>query len=314
MKYIDYYKVLGVDRDASLAQIKKAYRGLAHKYHPDVSKEAGAENKFKEVADAYATLKDPEKRAAYDKLGRHAQGEDFVPPQSWQQGFDGAAMNDFSDVDLSDLMAAFAAAQHQGQRQHTQRSMRGEDFEIVLPVTVEQIYTGAQTEVHVTLPEIDGQGLLRRVPRTFQVDIPKGAMDGQRLRLPGKGGAGLNGGKSGDLYMVIKTQAHRLYQIDGRDLYVELPLTPWEAALGATVQVPTPGGRVELTVPAGTTFGRKLRLNKRGLPAPHGTPGDLYAIARIEVPKSLSERERAIFAQLAAESSFNPRAQLYSGV
>lgn len=314
MKYVDYYKVLGVDRDASPADIKKAYRSLAHKYHPDVSKEADAEEKFKEVADAYATLKDPEKRAAYDKLGRHAQGEDFVPPQSWQQGFGGPGMDNFSDVDLSDLMAAFAAAQHQGQRQHAQRPLRGEDFETALPVTVEQIYAGAQTEVHLALPEIDAQGLLRRVPRTFQITIPKGATEGQRLRLPGKGGAGLNGGEAGDLYMVIEIQAHKLYQIDGRDLYVELPLAPWEAALGASVQVPTPGGRVELSIPAGTTFGRKLRLGKRGLPGQTGAPGDLYAVARIDVPTSLNERERELFTRLAAESHFDPRAQLYSGV
>ncbi|MBV6272108.1 DnaJ domain-containing protein [Alcaligenaceae bacterium CGII-47] len=313
MKYIDYYKVLGVERDASLADIKKAYRRLAHKYHPDISKESKAEDKFKEVADAYNTLKDTEKRAAYDKLGTHAPGEEFVPPQSWRQGFGGANTEDFSDVDLSDLMAAFAAAQGRGQ-QHAQRPMRGEDFEIVLPITIEQIYSGAQTELSVSLPEIDKQGLLRRVPRTFQVRIPKGATNGQRLRLPGKGGASLNGGPSGDLYLVMEIQAHRLYQIDGRDLYVDLPLAPWEATLGASVQVPTPGGRVEMTVPAGTTSGRKLRLGKRGLPSPIEPPGDLFAVVRIEVPKTVGERERELYTQLAAASSFDPRAQLYSGV
>ncbi|NYT36727.1 molecular chaperone DnaJ [Allopusillimonas soli] len=313
MKYVDYYKILGVDRDASAADIKKAYRALAHKYHPDVSKEAGAEEKFKEVAEAYATLKDVEKREAYDQLGRHPQGEDFVPPQSWRQGFGAQGMDDFGDVDLADLMAAFAAAQREGQRQQAQRPFRGEDFEIALPVTVEQIYAGAETEVSVALPEVDGQGLLRRIPRTFRVSIPKGAADGQRLRLPGKGGAGLNGGKPGDLYMVMTLQPHRLYRVDGRDLYVELPLAPWEAALGAKVQVPTPGGPVELTIPPGTTSERKLRLGKRGLPASSGAAGDLYAVARVDVPRSLSEREKALFEQLAETSGFDPRAQLYSG-
>lgn len=314
MKYIDYYKVLGVDRDASPADIKKAYRSLAHKYHPDISKEANAEDKFKEIADAYSTLKDTEKRAAYDKLGRHAPGEEFVPPQSWQQGFGRSETQDFTDVDLADLMAAFAAAQRQGRHHQAARPMRGEDFEIVLPVTIEQVYAGAQTEVSVALPELDDQGLLRRVPRTFQVTVQKGATDGQRLRLPGKGGAGLNGGQPGDLYMVIQLQAHRLYRVDGHDLYVELPLAPWEAALGATVEVPTPGGPVELTIPAGTTSGRKLRLGKRGLPTSKGLAGDLYAIVHIDVPKSLSDRERQIFGQLAEESRFDPRARLYSGV
>lgn len=313
MKYVDYYKVLGVDRDSSLADIKKAYRRLAHKYHPDISQEPKAEDRFKEVADAYNTLKDAEKRAAYDKLGDHTQGEDFVPPQSWQQDFGGARTQDFSDVDLSDLMAAFAAARGQGQ-QHAQHPMRGEDFEIVLPITIEQTYAGAQTQLSVTLPEIDSQGLIRRVPRTFQVKVPMGAADGQRLRLNGKGGVSPNGGPPGDLYMVMKIQEHRLYQMDAKDLYVQLPLAPWEAVLGATVQVPTPGGRVELNIPAGTNGGRKLRLSKRGLPAPTGSPGDLYAVVRIEVPKSLSERERELYVQLAAASSFDPRSELYSGV
>jgi curved DNA-binding protein len=214
MKYIDYYKVLGVARDASQADIKKAYRSLAHKYHPDVSSEAGAEDRFKEVAEAYATLKDPEKRQAYDNLGQHPQGEEFVPPHAWQDsGYSGTG--DFSDVDLADLMAAFAAAQREGRRQQASRPLRGEDFELSMPVTVEQIFNGAETEFSVSLPEYDDQGVLHRTPRTFSVRIPKGAADGQRLRLPGKGGAGLNGGRPGDLYLNMKLQPHRPRPLSG---------------------------------------------------------------------------------------------------
>jgi curved DNA-binding protein len=281
MKYIDYYKVLGVARDASQADIKKAYRSLAHKYHPDVSSEAGAEDRFKEVAEAYATLKDPEKRQAYDNLGQHPQGEEFVPPHAWQDsGYSGTG--DFSDVDLADLMAAFAAAQREGRRQQASRPLRGEDFELSMPVT-------------------------------FSVRIPKGAADGQRLRLPGKGGAGLNGGRPGDLYLNMKLQPHRLYRVDGRDLYLDLPLSPWEAALGATIQVPTPGGHVELAIPPGSSSERKLRLSGRGLPATQGAPGDLYAVVRIDVPKTLTNEERDLFDQLSQQSSFNPRTQRFAG-
>jgi curved DNA-binding protein len=312
MKYIDYYKVLGVARDASLADIKKAYRSLAHKYHPDVSSEAGAEDRFKEVAEAYATLKDPEKRQAYDNLGQHPQGEEFVPPHAWQDsGYSGTG--DFSDVDLADLMAAFAAAQREGRRQQASRPLRGEDFELSMPVTVEQIFNGAETEFSVSLPEYDDQGVLHRTPRTFSVRIPKGAADGQRLRLPGKGGAGLNGGRPGDLYLNMKLQPHRLYRVDGRDLYLDLPLSPWEAALGATIQVPTPGGHVELAIPPGSSSERKLRLSGRGLPATQGAPGDLYAVVRIDVPKTLTNEERDLFDQLSQQSSFNPRTQRFAG-
>ncbi|NYT77233.1 DnaJ domain-containing protein [Alcaligenaceae bacterium] len=311
MKYVDYYQVLGVSHDASLDDIKKAYRKLAHKYHPDVSKEADAEDQFKQIAEAYATLKDPEKRQAYDNLGRHPQGEEFVPPQGWQQGFN-EGYGDFADVDLADLMAAFAAAQGGG-KHHTRRGMRGEDFEITVPVTLEQIYSGAETDITVALPELDEHGLMHRRPRTFRVQVPKGAADGQRLRLPGKGGPGLNGGKNGDLYLIMRLQPHRLYRVDGQDLFIDLPLAPWEAVLGAVVQVPTPGGQVELTVPAGTTSDRKLRLSRRGLPGAQGTPGNLYAQVRIDVPKQPTARELELFSQMAGESAFNPRAQLYAG-
>lgn len=306
MKYIDYYKVLGLGRDATQDEIKKAYRKLAHQYHPDVSKEAGAEHKFKEIAEAYATLKDPEKRAAYDALGRHSQGEEFVPPRQWQQHFHEESA-DFSDVDLADLLAAFAAAQRAEQHERARRPMHGQDFEVSMPVTLEQVYTGAETELMISLPDYDAQGMPRRTPKSYRIRIPKGAADGQRLRLPQKGGPGFNGGRAGDLYVTMQFQPHPLYRVSGRDLYIDLPLAPWEATLGATVEVPTLGGMVEMKIPAGTVAGRKLRLSGRGMPDASGKHGDLYALVQIDVPAKLAARERELMQQLAAESKFNPR-------
>lgn len=306
MKYIDYYEVLGVARDASPDEIKKAYRKLAHQYHPDVSKEADAEHKFKEVAEAYATLKDPEKREAYDALGRHPQGQDFVPPHQWQQHFHEESA-DFSDVDLADLLAAFAAAQRAEQQERARRPIDGQDFETGMPVTLEQVYAGAEGELTISLPDYDAHGMPRRSPKTYRIRIPKGASDGQRLRLPQKGGPGLNGGRAGDLYVTMQFQPHALYRVSGHDLYLDLSLAPWEAALGATVEVPTLGGAVEMTIPDGTVAGRKLRLSGRGLPDASGKHGDLYAIVKIDVPAKISPRERELWQQLAADSSFNPR-------
>lgn len=309
MKYVDYYDILGVERDASEEEIKKAYRKLAHKYHPDVSQTPNAEQKFKEVAEAYGTLKDPEKRAAYDALGRHPQGEEFVPPHQWQQYFNEEDV-DFADIDLSDLFASFGVGQAPGAR-GASYSQRGHDFEVELPVTLEQLYTGAETEVTVAVPDYTERGTLHRVPKTYRIRIPKGAADGQRLRLPGKGGSGLHGGRTGDLYVVLRIQPHPLYRISGHDVYIDLPLTPWEAALGAAVQIPTLGGPVEMRIPAGTVAGRKLRLGGRGLPkGTNGQSGDQYAVVQIAVPSTLTDEERQLFEQLAKTSRFNPRSDL----
>ncbi len=321
MKFKDYYEALGVARDASDADIKKAYRKLAHKYHPDVSKDPDGEEKFKSVAEAYATLKDPEKRAAYDQLGRHRAGEDFVPPRDWQQhyahqpfGNGGAGGAHFEDIDLSDLFAAFASHDGGGRARPRARAARpGQDFEVSAPVTLEQIHAGAEIDIELSLPETGADGMPHRVAKTFRVKIPKGAEDGQRLRLAGKGGAGTKGGGNGDLYIVLALQPHPLYRLTGRDLYLDLPLAPWEAVLGASVEVPTLAGIVEMNIPAGTSAGRKLRLARRGLPSAKGEPGDLYAIVRIEVPASPSARERELYGELQKASSFEPRARLFSG-
>ena len=302
MEYKDYYAALGVERGASADDIKKAYRKLAHKYHPDISKDPNGEARFKEVQEAYATLKDPEKREAYDQLGRRPPGERFEPPPDWAQEFGGPGS--FADVDLADLLAAFA--ERRGGRQ-TRRPQRGQDVEAMAAVTLEQVNDGAEVDIRLNLPEYDAQGLLHHVPRTFRVRIPRGASDGQRLRLAGKGGPGNHGGPAGDLYVVMKVLPHPLYRVSGRDLYMDLPLTPSEAVLGGTVEVPTLRGWVALTVAPGTAAGRQLRLAKRGLPGAEGEHGDLYAVVRIDVPKSPTERERALYAELAQASTFNPR-------
>lgn len=306
MKYKDYYSVLGVERDAGADEIKKAYRKLARKYHPDVSKEPDAEEKFKAVAEAYETLKSPDKRAAYDQLGSHQPGQDFQPPPDWREQFGGAQFS-FDDVDLSDLLAGLAGGRRHAGRQGAKIPLPGQDYEVTAHITLEEAYQGTLVDLNLSVPEYDKNGRLRRVPRAFKARVPKGATDGQRLRLPGKGARGFNGGRDGDLYLNIALQPHRLFRVSGHDLYLDLPLTPWEAALGATVDVPTLGGPVRLKVPPGTHAGQKLRLARRGLPRPRDAEGDLYAIVQIVVPAVLSERERALFKELADGSAFNPR-------
>ena len=306
MKYKDYYASLGVARTASEADIKKAYRRLARKYHPDVSKEAGAEEKFKEVAEAYQTLKDSEKRAAYDQLGSHPAGQEFQPPPQWQQQHSDAPFaND--DLDLSDLFAHLrGTASSRGAR----AAMAGPDYEVAVTLSVEEAFHGTQIDLDLAMPEYDERGQLRRVPHAIKARIPKGATDGQRLRLPGKGGKGLRGGRDGDLYLNITLRPHAFYRANGHDLYLDLPLAPWEAVLGTSVEVPTPAGAVRLKVPTGTQAGRHLRLPGRGLPSPKGGQGDLYAIVQIVVPSVIASADRELYQKLADGSTFDPRAHL----
>jgi curved DNA-binding protein len=305
MKYKDYYAALGLERDATEAQVKAAYRRLARKFHPDVSKEAGAEERFKEIAEAYQTLKDPEKRAAYDELGRPRPEQDFQPPPGWSQKFATGGQG-FEDIDLSDLFAQFGRSRAGGARAQPVRRP-GQDFDVSVEVTLEQAVEGATLDLNLSVPETDARGITRSVPRTYQVQVPPGTAHGQRLRLAGKGGRGLNGGRDGDLYLTVSFKPHPVYRVDGSDLYLDLTLAPWEAVLGATVKVPTLSGAVDLKVAPGTPAGRKLRLSGRGLPRRDKTSGDLYAVVRIVVPVNVGEEERALYQQLADVSRFDPR-------
>jgi len=313
MKYKDYYKILGVARDAGDADIKKAYRRLARKYHPDVSREPGAEEKFKEIGEAYETLKDAEKRAAYDRLGRYQSGQEFRPPPDWERQFHthfepGEVR--FEDLDLADLFAGLTE-RHRARGTGMNVPIPGEDYEMTAALTLEQAALGTEVEVNLSVLERDARGLPRRGQRSFKVRIAKGATSGQRLRVPGKGGKGASGRRDGDLYLNIVLKPHPLFRPDGHDLYLDLPLAPWEAVLGATVRVPTLAGPVHLKVPPGTQAGRRLRLSGRGLPQPRGGAGDLYAIVQIAVPETTGARERALYSELASASGFNPRANFY---
>ena len=307
MKYKDYYAILGVGRDASPEDIKKAYRKLARKYHPDVSKEADAEERFKEVAEAYEALKDPEKRAAYDQLGRHAAGQEFEPSPDWGERFAGA-QTIFDDLDLADLFAGLTGRRG-GPRGRAATS--GRDYEAAVRLSFDQAFHGAEIELELPVVDYDEQGNPRRVQHRVKVRIPKGVTDGTQLRVPGKGGKGPPGGRDGDLYLDIRVEAHPLYRVSGQDLYLDLPLAPWEAVLGTRVNMPTPNGTVSLRVPPGTRAGQQLRLAGRGVARP-GAAGDLYAVVSIVVPSVLSERDRALFQQLAESSSFDPRAHFES--
>ena len=306
MKYKDYYGVMGVDRKASAEEIKNAYRKLARKYHPDVSKEPDAEEKFKEIGEAYETLKDPEKRAAYDQLGSHRPGQDFRPPPGWESQFGGGQFS-FEDIDLTDLFAGIVGGRHQAGPRGGKIRMPGQDYEVTAHLSLEEAYRGAEVDLELTVPDYDDRGLPHRMHHTLKARIPRGAADGQRLRLPGKGGKGLNGGRDGDLYLNIALHPHRLFRVSGHDLFFDLPLAPWEAVLGETVQVPTLAGPVRLKVPPGAHAGQQLRLAGRGLPKPHAGEGDLYAIVQIVVPTVTGDRERALYEQLAQASTFNPR-------
>jgi curved DNA-binding protein len=306
MKYKDYYKTLGVARGASDEEIKKSYRKLARKYHPDVSKEANAKEKFQEVSEAYETLKDKEKRAAYDNLGKFDAGQDFRPSQDWYDRFRGrsgarpgaAEFEDLGNVDLSDLFESLGMRSGRGFRGKNV-PIPGEDYAVTVRLTLEEALRGTEREFQIGANHVRAR-------------IPKGATDGQQLRLRGKGGPGANGGPPGDLFLHIALEPHPLFRVSGHDLDLEVPLAPWEAALGAQVEIPTLEGRVTMKVPAGSQAGQKLRLAGKGLPKPGGGAGDLYAQLTIVVPPSLSEREKKLYEELRDASRFDPRGRFKS--
>ena len=312
----DYYDVLGVARDAGPDELQQAFRRLARANHPDVNKDPGAEERFKEINEAYSALSDPELRKRYDRFG-----EDFRRvPEDWEQrvgagvggsggragrgprttwttegadvggGFGGGG---FEGIDIEDLLGGMF-----GGRGRRAARTAGADQEAELPLTLEEAYQGGRKEITLNGP--DG-------PRSYTVTIPPGVNDGRRIRLAGEGGRGFGDGSAGDLYLVVRLLPHPLFRVHGRNIHVDLKLTPWEAALGASVPVATPGGETKVTVPAGSSSGRRLRLRGQGMPDPGGHPGDLFAEIKIMVPPRLSDRERELFSELAASSTFDPR-------
>jgi curved DNA-binding protein len=292
----DYYEVLGVPRGAGDEEIRSAYRKLAREYHPDVNKDPGAEDRFKEVSEAYEVLRDPEKREKYERLGANWKaGEDVSGASGFGGGFGGGGAQEFGDGDgFSDFFESFFGGRR-GSPGFEGFSMRGGDQEASLEVTLEEAARGGKRMISLA----DG--------RDFEVQIPPGVRDGQKIRLAGQGGEGASGGPAGDLYLRVRIKRHPRFRREGDDLVVEIPVAPWEAALGATVPVPTLDGNAKVKVPAGSSSGRRLRLKGEGMPGPGGRKGDLYASLRIVVPKKLEKRERELFEELAAVSRFDPR-------
>ena len=313
MEFKDYYKILGVERDASQDDIKRAYRRLARKYHPDVSKESDAEARFKEMKEAYEVLKDPEKRSAYDQFGANWKaGQDFQPPPNWQREYTfGGGAETFGDAgQFSDF---FETLFGQGRRGgfggfRTAGRMKGEDVNASVSIPLEDAYRGASRKITLEVPEADADGGVRRRRKTLSVKIPSGITAGKRIRLEKQGGPGVGGSPAGDLYLAIDFEPHPFYRADGRDIHLELPVTPWEAALGRKVKVPTLGGAVDLQIPAGSSSGKMLRLKGRGLP---GTPpGDQYVELKVVVPPASDEKTRELYETLERGHSVNPRAKL----
>src|SRR3990167_10042551 len=311
MEYKDYYAVLGVAKKASEDDIKHAYRRLARKYHPDVSKEKNAEEQFKNVQEAYEVLKDPEKRKAYDELGNQWKaGQEFRPPPDWQHGRTRSYSSDQADFAESDLGGFSDFFTHLFNRAGSSREgfqgfkQRGSDQRAKIQISLEEAFHGATKTFQMQMPEIDASGQMHATLRTIKVTIPAGVTQGQQLRLTGQGGAGI-GGPAGDLYLEIDIQAHPRFSLQNKDIFMTLPITPWESALGAQIKVPTLGGAVGLKLTAGSQAGQKLRLKGRGMP---GKPfGDQYVILQIETPPVKTEEQRQLYENMARIMPFNPR-------
>ena len=313
MEFKEYYKALGVESTATADEIKTAYRKLARKYHPDVSKESNASARMAEVNEAYAVLSDPEKRAAFDKLAqRRAAGQDFQPPPGWDSGFDFSQAaspagddGDFSDF-FNELFGRAARARSGGGGARAQ--MRGSDQHAKISISLADAYDGATRSLALREARLDESGNVVNAERVLDVRIPKGVKEGQSIRLRGQGSPGFNGGPAGDLYLEIEFEPDARHRIEGRDVTQTVLVAPWEAALGASIEVPTLAGRIEVTVPAGSNNGRKLRLKGRGIPG--DPPGDLYLELELAVPPATSEKARELYRAMAREfSSFNPREQ-----
>ena len=307
MKFKDYYETFGLPRGATQDEIKRAYRKLARKYHPDVSKDANAETRFKELGEAYAVLKDPEKRAAYDQMGSQwKSGQEFQPPPGWDDGFEFSGRGgDGSGVDQSDFFEALFGRQARGARQ-SGRPARGQDHHAKVFIDLVDAYRGAQRGISLRVPSLDAEGHVVMRERTLDVAIPTGIRAGQHLRLAGQGEPGPGDGPAGDLYLEIGFNPDPRFRVEGRDVFLNLPLAPWEAALGCSVTAPTPEGSVQLSIPAGSGAGRQMRLKGKGIPG--NPPGDLYAVLAIALPPADSDSAREAYRALAKAFDFNARA------
>ncbi len=315
MEFKDYYKILGLERSATQDEIKKAYRKLARTYHPDINKDPGAEARFKEISEANEVLSDAEKRAAYDQIGQHQQwkaGEDFRPPPNWDAGFEfSGASSGHPSGEFSDFFDTLFGRMREGRRSSGGRAefhARGEDHHAKILIDLRDSLEGATRTLTLRMPAIDAEGRAIVKDHTLNVTIPKGVTEDQSIRLKGQGAPGIGRLPAGDLYLEIHFNPDPLYRVVGSDLYVELPVAPWEAALGATVKFPTPAGPIMLKIPAGSSQGRELRIKGRGIPA--AIPGDLYAVVKIVLPAADTERAKQIYADMARELAFDPRSKL----
>lgn len=316
MEFKDYYETMGLARNATQDEIKRAHRQLARKYHPDVSKETNAEARFKEVGEAYEVLRDPEKRAAYDQLGANWKGgQDFRPPPGWNSGFEASGRGG-GEADSDEHSDFFESLFRHGFSQRHARhpdgptfSAQGEDRHAKIQIDLEEAYHGAKRSLTLRVPELDSHGQVVLRQHEIEFAIPRGVRAGQHIRLVGQGGSGMGQGKPGDLYLEVEFRPHAHYRVDQHDVYLDLPIAPWEAALGAEINVPTPGGFVELKIPAGSADGRKLRLKGRGIPA--ATPGDFYFVLKTVMPPAHTDADRALYRNLAEHfQSFSPRSRL----
>jgi curved DNA-binding protein len=315
VEFKDYYQIMGIKRDASQDEIKRAYRKLARKYHPDVSKEADAELRFKELGEAYEVLKDPEKRAAYDQLGKNWKaGQEFHPPPEWDQGFEfhgggftGADAEQFSDFFESLFgRGGFTTGGASGFQQ--QFYARGQDTHAKILISIDDAFHGATRAISIKHTELDQTGRPQLKERTLNVHIPKGVRQGQHIRLAKQGAKGTGNGEAGDLFLEIEFQSHPFYQVEGKDIYLKCPVAPWEAMLGATVKLPMPAGKIDLKIPANSSNGKKLRLKGRGIPAKE--PGDLYAVLEVALPPAYDEKTRQVYRDMEKSFLFNPRSML----
>jgi len=312
MEFVDYYKVMGLAEEASADDIKRAYRKLARKYHPDVSKEADAEEQFKKVAEAYQVLKDPDRRKEYDDLKKYGAGPgaDYSPPPGWQShaGFDpgdfsGAGAAGFSDF-FEELFGQKAYT-HRSHHAESDYATRGQDVHSRLGITLNDAFSGASLPVEIGRPTVQKDGSIRTESRTVNIKIPKGIVNGQTIRLRGQGGPGIGEAPAGDLYIEISIADDELFHLDGKNVSITLPIAPWEAALGASVQVPTLAGKVNLTIPPNSASGNKLRLKGRGMPGT--SPGDQYVVLAIMAPVAETDAQKELYRQMSELWSINPR-------